>query len=99
MWLYFPECVSLISNLIVLFGGFMFFSELLQKDDAHSAAVGVQVLLVSSLVVLGIFIIVDTLPSLRWVMREMLNEAGRMKGDRHVIHQLGNACIPLPCHN
>ena len=45
------------------------------SDDANAAAVGVQVLLVSSLVVLGIFIIVDTLPSLRWVMREMWNEA------------------------
>jgi hypothetical protein len=40
------ECISLISNLIVLFGGFMFFSELLSKEDAVRASIGIQVLLV-----------------------------------------------------
>ena len=51
------ECISLISNLMVLFGGFMFYSELLSDDDAHSAAVGIQVLLVGSLLIMGMFII------------------------------------------
>jgi len=82
------ECISLISNLIVLFGGFMFFSELLSEEDAVRASIGIQVLLVGSLLVLGIFIIADTLPSICWVIRAFWNERKtaslkrmRLKGD------------------
>jgi len=68
------ECVSLISNLLVLFGGFLFFSDLLSPEDTDTVATLVATLLVTSLVVMALFIVADTLPSLRLVVQGFFND-------------------------
>jgi len=75
------ECISLISNLILMFAGFMFFSELLTEKDERFTAYGVQILLVTSLIVLAAFIVADTLPSVYWVWRALQNERKQAKLD------------------
>uniref|UniRef100_A0A7S0X8I7 Tyrosine-protein kinase ephrin type A/B receptor-like domain-containing protein n=1 Tax=Mantoniella antarctica TaxID=81844 RepID=A0A7S0X8I7_9CHLO len=59
------EGVSLISNLFVLFAGFLFFSEMLTPYERGACAVGVQSLLVLSCIVLGVLFVMDTVPNLR----------------------------------
>jgi prenyltransferase beta subunit len=58
-----------------------YISDLLSPADTLFTAYGVQILLVTSLIILGIFIIADTLPSIYWVVRSLINERKQAKLD------------------
>jgi len=76
------EGFGLVSNILILFAGFLFYSELLTKSESDIFAWIIIALMVSSLTTMCIFCVADSLPNLRYVIRKFREERKKAALDK-----------------